>query len=142
MKNNPPFVGIALIAVWAAAFGAMAILARSACASGANIVGILWVRFVPAGPILFVATLATGHRFPRGRQLAVAATMGGIGYVGQALADVPALEHASAGLVALLLYLYPVVTIVLAAAFLGEAVLPLQIAGGAMILAAAVLVVR
>jgi len=52
-----------------------------------------------------------------------------------------ALEHASAGLVALLLYLYPVVTIVLAAGFLGEDVLPLQIAGGAMILAA-VLVVR
>jgi drug/metabolite transporter (DMT)-like permease len=142
LKNNPPCVGIALIAVSAASFGAMAILARSAYASGANVVGILWLRFLLAGPILFVATLATGHRFPRRRQLAVAAAMGGIGCLGQAMAYFSALEHASAGLVALLLYLYPVVTIVLAAGFLGEDVLPLQIAGGAMILAAAGLVVR
>lgn len=139
MKSNPTFVGVALIAVSAASFGAMAIFARSAYASGADIVGILWVRFVLAGLILLVATLATGHRFPRGRQLAAAAAMGGIGYVGQAMAYFSALEHASAGLVALLLYLYPMLVSVLAALFLGDrmtwrkaALLALSFAGTAL----------
>jgi drug/metabolite transporter (DMT)-like permease len=46
--------------------------------------------------------------------------MGAIGYVGQALCYFTALNYASAGLVALLLYAYPTLVCLLAAAFLGE----------------------
>lgn len=112
--------GSALIALSAAAFGAMAIFARAAYASGANVSGVLLVRFSLAGAVLALVMVATGRRFPRGRELAVAAAMGGIGYVGQALSYFTALQHASAGLVALLLYLYPVLVSLLAAVFLGE----------------------
>lgn len=117
----------------------MAIFARAAYASGANVSGILWVRFTLAGVLLAAMTMASGRRFPRGRQLAVAAAMGGIGYVGQAMAYFSALNHASAGLVALLLYLYPVLVTLLAAVFLGEhldwrkgALLALSFAGTAL----------
>jgi drug/metabolite transporter (DMT)-like permease len=120
MKTNSPLFGAALIAVSAASFGAMAIFARAAYASGANVSGVLWVRFALAGALLAAMTVAMGRRFPRGRQLAVAAAMGGIGYVGQAMAYFSALNYASAGLVALLLYLYPVLVTLLAALFLGE----------------------
>lgn len=99
----------------------MAIFARAAYDSGANVSGVLWVRFTLAGLLLTAIMLLSGRRFPRGRQLWVAAAMGGIGYVGQAMAYFSALEHASAGMVALLLYLYPVLVAVLAALFLGEA---------------------
>jgi drug/metabolite transporter (DMT)-like permease len=139
MKTNSPLFGAALIAVSAASFGAMAIFARAAYASGANVSGVLWVRFTLAGALLAAMTLLSGRRFPRGRQLAVAAAMGGIGYVGQAMAYFSALNYASAGLVALLLYLYPVLVTVLAALFLGEhmswrkaALLTLSFAGTAL----------
>lgn len=120
MKTPSPLAGAALVAVSAAAFGSMAIFARAAYASGANVSGVLWVRFALAGFLLLVLTPLAGHRFPRGRQLAVAAGMGAVGYVSQALAYFSALKFASAGLVALLLYLYPVLVALLAAAFLGE----------------------
>ena len=64
--------------------------------------------------------LATWRPWPRGRALAVAIGMGAIGYAGQAAFFFAALNHASAGLVALLLYAYPTLVVLLSAAFLGE----------------------
>ncbi len=120
-RGASPFVaGIALIVVSACAFGAMAIFARFAYASGANVTGVLAARFAIAGLVLAVVMLATGRRWPRGRPLAVAVGMGAVGYVGQALCFFSALNHASAGLVALLLYAYPTLVVLLSAAFLGE----------------------
>jgi drug/metabolite transporter (DMT)-like permease len=46
--------------------------------------------------------------------------MGAIGYVGQSFLYLSAIKYASAGLVALLLYLYPIFVAVLAAVFLSE----------------------
>lgn len=98
----------------------MPIFTRAAYASGANVSGVLLVRFALAGAVLALVMIATGRSFPRGRELLVAVAMGGVGYVGQALSYFTALQHASAGLVALLLYLYPVLVSLLAAVFLGE----------------------
>jgi drug/metabolite transporter (DMT)-like permease len=112
--------GIALVLLSACAFGSMAILARGAFASGANVPGLLAGRFAIAGAILAVLLVATGRRFPRGRPLAFAMAMGGIGYVGQAACFFAALQYASSGLVALLLYVYPVIVVLLSAAFLRE----------------------
>ncbi|HEX5629179.1 MAG TPA: DMT family transporter [Usitatibacteraceae bacterium] len=118
--SRPSASGIALIVVSACAFGAMAIFARFAYASGANVTGILSARFAIAGALLASIMVLTGRRWPRGRPLLVAIGMGAIGYVGQAACFFAALNHASAGLVALLLYAYPTLVVLLAAVFLHE----------------------
>ncbi len=138
MKGSVPFIsrpfarGIAYIVVSACAFGAMAIFARLAYAKGADVTGLLAVRFALAGAILAAILVATGRPWPRGRALRVAIGMGAIGYVGQAACFFAALGHASAGLVALLLYIYPTLVVLLSAAFLGERITALK---GALLLA-------
>lgn len=109
-----------LIVVSAVAFGAMAIFARFAYAGGADVLGILIARFVIAGAVLSLVMGAARRPWPRGRSLVVALLMGAIGYVGQSVSYFAALNHASAGLVALLLYAYPTLVCLLAAAFLRE----------------------
>ena len=115
-----PLAGIVLIVVSACAFGSMAILARGVYAAGGNVSGLLLARFAIAGAILAAIMVATRRRWPRGRPLAVAVGMGGIGYAGQAACFFAALHYASAGLVALLLYVYPTLVVILSAIFLGE----------------------
>jgi drug/metabolite transporter (DMT)-like permease len=112
--------GVAFVVVSACAFGAMAIFARFAYASGANVVGVLAARFLVAGLLLAGVMVATRRAWPRGRPLKVAIAMGAIGYVGQAACFFSALNYASAGLVALLLYVFPTLVCLLSAAFLGE----------------------
>ncbi|MGZ5581659.1 MAG: DMT family transporter [Usitatibacter sp.] len=112
--------GLLLIAISATAFGAMAIFARFAYAGGADVLGVLISRFTIAGGLLALIMAATRRPWPRGRPLAVAVGMGAIGYVGQAVCYFSALNYASAGLVALLLYAYPMLVCLLAAAFLRE----------------------
>jgi drug/metabolite transporter (DMT)-like permease len=102
----------------------MAIFARFAYAAGADVLGVLIARFAVAGALLTLVMLATRRPWPRGRTLAVAILMGAIGYVGQAVCYFAALNHASAGLVALLLYAYPTLVCLLAAAFLHERLTP------------------
>lgn len=109
-----------LVAVSAVAFGAMAIFARFAYDGGADVHGVLLARFGLAGAVLAALMAATRRPWPRGRSLAVAIGMGGLGYVGQSLCYFSALEHASAGLVALLLYAYPTIVCLLGALFLHE----------------------
>jgi drug/metabolite transporter (DMT)-like permease len=112
--------GIVLVLVSACAFGAMAILARGVFAAGGNVPGLLLARFAIAGAILAVVMVALRRRWPRGRPLLVAVGMGAIGYAGQAACFFSALHYASAGLVALLLYVYPTLVVILSAIFLGE----------------------
>lgn len=57
--------------------------------------------------------------WPRGRHLWILVGMGAFGYVGQAFCYFSALRHATAGLTALLLYLYPSL-VTLASAALGR----------------------
>ena len=112
------------IVVSAIAFGAMAIFARHAYAAGADVLGVLLSRFILAGLVLAAVMVATRTPWPRGRPLAAAIGMGAVGYAGQAACYFTALNHASAGLVALLLYAYPTLVCILAAAFLKEALSP------------------
>ena len=58
------------------------------------------------------------EHFPRGRILAQLVGMGTLGYVGQSFLYLTAINYASAGLVALLLYLYPFFVTVLSMIFL------------------------
>lgn len=135
MHPAPPpstWAGVALIAVSASAFGAMAIFARAASASGVDLFAMLLFRFFVAAVLLLVWCRVQRVRFPSRRQALGIALMGGIGYVGQSLCFFGALQYAQASLVALLLYLYPVFVTILAAIFLHERLTPVKL--GALVL--------
>jgi len=78
----------------------------------------LFLRFTIAGLIMALTMVAKGIPFPRGRNLFVLILMGGIGYVGQSFCYFTSLTMASAGLVAILLYLYPTFVTILSALIL------------------------
>jgi len=113
-------LGALLVALSAAGFGAMPIFARTAYAAGVDLYGILLPRFVLAAMLLGLIAWLGGSQLPRGRHIVLLALLGGVGYVGQSMLYYSALHHATAGLVALLLYAYPFIVAVLAALFLRE----------------------
>ncbi|HQZ02432.1 MAG TPA: DMT family transporter [Thauera sp.] len=117
---NPRLSGALYVTLSAAAFGSMAIFARQAYAGGADVIAVLLLRFVIAAVLLSGFMLGTGRRWPRGRSLALLLMMGGLFYVAQSMSFFSALNHASAGLVALLLYLYPFIVTLLAALILRQ----------------------
>lgn len=107
--------GVLWVMLSAVGFGAMPIFARIAYADGVSLTTLLFLRFAVAGTLLAAWGMARGMRWPRGGDLAWVATMGAVGYVGQSFGYFSALRHASAGLVALLLYLYPAIVTILSA---------------------------
>lgn len=107
--------GVAWIVVSATGFGAMAIFAKIAYREEVSLTSMLFLRFTLAGLLLAAWGAAQGMRWPRGRDLLWVAAMGGLGYVGQAYCYFSALKYASAGLVGLLLYLYPAIVTILSA---------------------------
>lgn len=125
-------VGIALVVISAAAFGTLAILGRYAYAQGMDTLSILFLRFslsalllaAPGAARLIVRRQSPAQdrplprRVPRRVWLQLVG-MGAVGYVGQAYAYLTALKYASSGLVALLLYLYPIFVILLSAVWPG-----------------------
>jgi drug/metabolite transporter (DMT)-like permease len=113
-------VGIILVAVSAAAFGTLAILGRYAYADGMDALTILFFRFTLSAMVMTVLLAARHEPLPRDSALIRLIGMGAIGYVGQAFSYFTALKYASSGLVALLLYLYPVFVAVLSAILLHE----------------------
>jgi drug/metabolite transporter (DMT)-like permease len=113
-------VGIALVVVSALCFGAMAVFARRATAAGVDTPTLLLLRFGLASVLLWALVVARGARLPRGRGLFTLVGMGAVGYAGQAFCYFAALEHASAGLVGLLLYLYPAMVALLSWLVLGH----------------------
>jgi drug/metabolite transporter (DMT)-like permease len=113
--RHPRLAGTAWILMSAAGFGAMAIFAKLAYAEGISLATLLFLRFVIAGLAMLALALFTAAALPRGRDALLLAAMGGVGYVGQSFCYFAALHFASAGLTALLLYLYPaLVTLLLA----------------------------
>ncbi len=121
-------IGALLIAISAASFGTLAIFGRYAYADGIDTFTLLFLRFTFSA-ILMGAFLAFRHEgLPRGRTLLLLVGMGAIGYVGQSFSYLSAIKYASAGLVALLLYLYPTFVAVLSAIFLKEKFTPIKVA--------------
>lgn len=107
--------GVAWIVLSAAGFGAMAIFAKLAYRDGVSLETMLFLRFALAGLLLAAWGALHGVRWPRGRDLLWVAAMGAVGYVGQSFSYFAALQHATAGVVALLLYLYPALVVVFSA---------------------------
>ncbi|HOX24516.1 MAG TPA: DMT family transporter [Candidatus Krumholzibacteria bacterium] len=114
--------GLALVIVSAASFGAMPIFALFAYRDGVDAVTMLSLRFAIATVVMSGLMAARHLAWPRGRALLGLAALGALGYVGQSFCYFSALRHAPAGLVALLLYLYPALVAVLAAIVLGESI--------------------
>jgi drug/metabolite transporter (DMT)-like permease len=113
-------VGIILVALSAATFGTLPIFGRYALADGMDALTILFLRFSLAAILMLALLIVRRERLPRGSVLLQLIGMGAIGYVGQTSAYLTALKYASAGLVALLLYLYPVFVALLAVLVLHE----------------------
>ncbi len=124
MKN---LIGVLLIIVSAISFGVSAIFARFAYAAGTDPVTLLFLRFGIAALCMVFIIPVKGFSLPSGRVFLVLVLMGAVGYAGQAFCYFTALTYASAGLVALLLYLYPALVTLLAAGILKEPISKLKI---------------
>jgi drug/metabolite transporter (DMT)-like permease len=120
--------GPLIVAASAVCFASTAILARLAYADGMDPTAFLAVRFASAAVPLGALAVARRVTLPRGEALIGLAAMGAIGYAGQATAYFTALTLAPAGLVALLLYTYPALVVLLAVAVLGERPRPMRLA--------------
>lgn len=114
--------GILLIAISAASFGTLAIFGRYAYAAGIDTFTLLFLRFTISASIMTSILLLRKEHFPRGRILLQLIGMGALGYVGQSFSYLTAIKYASAGLVALLLYLYPMFVFILSVIVLREKV--------------------
>ena len=106
-------LGVLLIVISAASFGTLAIIGRFAYADGLDVTTLLFLRFTFAAVLMFAWMKIRREALPRGRTLLQLAGMGALGYVGQSFCFMSAINYASTGLVALLLYLYPVFVAVL-----------------------------
>jgi drug/metabolite transporter (DMT)-like permease len=115
---TPRTTGVLLALTSASGFGVMPVLTKVVYDDGAGPFGVLSVRFTAAAVLLLLLARLRGEAMPRGRQLRDLALLGGVGYVVESLCYFSALTRISAGLTALLLYLYPALVVVLSAVVL------------------------
>jgi drug/metabolite transporter (DMT)-like permease len=120
--NKERIIGIFLICVSAASFGAMPIFAKIAYQTGTNPISILFLRFGIAALIMHIYIWLSHKSYPRGRALFYLFLMGAVGYMGQSFCYFTALTKIPAGLVAILLYLYPALVTVWCMLFLKETI--------------------
>jgi drug/metabolite transporter (DMT)-like permease len=113
-------IGVILIVISAASFGTLAIFGRYAYAAGLDTFTLLFLRFTFSAFLMAVLLVSRRESLPRGGTLARLVGMGAIGYVGQSFSYLSAIKYASAGLVAMLLYLYPTFVVALSTIFLKE----------------------
>ena len=99
--------GLALTTLSAAAFGTLPILVKFAYGAGVEPTAMLCLRFMLAGSMMLAIMRLKKLSWPKGKNLLVLIGMGALGYAGQSFCFFSALKYASAGLVSLLLYLYP-----------------------------------
>lgn len=108
------------VIVSAVAFGAIAIFAKTAYQAGSDPISVLFFRFSIASLVMIPWVVFGKISLPRGRFLFGLILMGGIGYVGMSFCYFTALTMASAGLVAILLYLYPAIVTLFSVLFFKE----------------------
>ncbi len=113
-------LGIGLILISAACFGAMAVFAKFAYESGISTHALLFFRFFIAVLVLLPVVIFQKRRFPGGKDVCILIAMGSIGYAGQSYCYFTALTIIPPALVSILLYLYPVIVALLAVFYLNE----------------------
>ncbi len=90
-------------------FGALGIFAQVAYRDGADILGLLPLRFLVAGSVLALAATLCGESWPSRRRVVACLALGGAGYLSFTFLFFTTLRHASPGVAVLLLYLNPFV---------------------------------
>ena len=133
--------GMLFIVISAASFGTLAIFGRLLYADGLDTFSMLFLRFGFAALLMAVILIVRREKFPTGKALLSLIGMGAIGYVGQSFSYLSAIKYASAGLVALLLYLYPMFVFILSVVFLGEKMTWLKVAALLLALVGTALIV-
>ncbi|HZZ84239.1 MAG TPA: DMT family transporter [Anaeromyxobacteraceae bacterium] len=122
-------------------FGALPVFARAAYAAGADTQTLLLLRFSSAAAFMWLVVAVRRQPVPRGRALLTLAGMGALGYAGQAFSYFTAVRLGSAGLAALLLYLYPALVALLARAVFHHPLSRLQLLALAAALAGSLLTI-
>ncbi|MBM4349372.1 MAG: DMT family transporter [Deltaproteobacteria bacterium] len=133
--------GMFFVIISAIAFGAIAIFAKTAYSAGSDPISVLFFRFSIASLVMIPLMISRNIPFPRGRTLIGLSLMGGIGYVGMSFCFFTALTMASAGLVAILLYLYPAIVTILSAILFKESIKGLKILALILALAGTILTI-
>jgi drug/metabolite transporter (DMT)-like permease len=100
--------GIAFCAASACGFGAMAIFAKEAYATGVTVVSLLAVRFVLAALAFWAIAAVRGARLPERRTVVLALLLGAVVYAAQGGLYFGALTRIDASLASLLTYIYPI----------------------------------
>jgi drug/metabolite transporter (DMT)-like permease len=113
---TPRLLGTLLALTSAASFGVMPVLTKVAYDDGTGVSALLAFRFTLAALLLLALARVRREALPRGRQLVTLLLLGGVGYAVEAACYFAALTRISAGLTALLLYVYPALVVVLTAA--------------------------
>jgi drug/metabolite transporter (DMT)-like permease len=125
--------GTAAILVSAVAYGFTGVLAKLALDAGVRVLPLAAWRFLLAAALVWLALLARRRpRAPVGRWPALAGL--GLLYSIDALAFIAALQWVPVATAVLLFYVYPVVVVLLAAAFLGERLTPRKLIATALAL--------
>ena len=126
MLTSPPTIvartsdlqAVALVLLSAALFGALGVLAQLAYGAGVSVLGLLLGRFTVAAAVLWLIVLVLRRPLPSRRGLLTAVALGA-GYSSMALSFAASLKHIEADLADLLLFAYPVL-VSLGAAALGR----------------------
>ena len=142
MNSNSNTRGILLVAISAASFGVLPIFTKIAYGYGTGTYTLLFLRFLVGAVFLLALMQARKMPRPTAREIPVFLLLGGAVYVGQSLTFFLALRYASAGVVSLLLYMYPAFVTAGSALFFGEVItrrkllaLVLALLGAAVIVA-------
>jgi drug/metabolite transporter (DMT)-like permease len=117
---SPRLLGVALVVVSAASFGAMGVLARIAYDDGAEPVAVLTCRFALAAAC-FAVLRSLRSPSPLSRRTVLGLVVMGVCYFAQSFCYFTAIDHAPPGLVALLLYSFPVLVVLGSVVLLGMA---------------------
>ena len=125
-------LGAGLTILSAVAFGAMPIFANIVYRDGVTPTSLLFLRFALAAVVMGIWLAIQKIPVPRGRTLFYLFLLGGVGYAGQSFSYFTALKYAPAGLVAVLLYLYPALVTVVSVFVLKQSITPLK--WGALVL--------
>ena len=112
MKESQKLGGILLVAVSAAAFGVMPVFAKTAYAAGTSVFSLLFLRFLVGAVFMFLLMYLRKLKLPSRREIGIFLLLGAVLYVGQSFTYFTALNYASAGVVALLVYTYPALVMV------------------------------
>jgi len=104
-------LGVLLIIVSAASFGAIPVFAHFAYASGTTPLTVLFFRFAIAAVCFCTYVAVCKIPLPNPKNLRTLMLLGGVGFVLQSISFFTALTVASPGLVVLLLYLYPAIVV-------------------------------